>query len=115
MAEVWNMLIEEVPIMDDWPRTQGSSNGDRTLFDPPYEAQRDAASEQRRFSRQCLAILQLLESAGDAGVSNVELASISIKYTARISDLRAAGYTIECFDQDHKTGLARYRLVKHGS
>jgi hypothetical protein len=88
-----------------------TSNRDRTLFDPPYEAQRDASAEQRRLSRQCLAILQLLETAGDAGVSNIELADISIKYTARISDLRAAGHTIECFDQNRQTGQARYRLV----
>jgi hypothetical protein len=78
---------------------------------PPYEAQADASAEQRRLGRQCLAILARLEAAGEAGVTNAELAEISIKYTGRISDLRAAGHQIECYDQDRQTGLSKYRLV----
>lgn len=95
----------------DWPKKNVGSSGDRTLFDAPYTGQAEASAEQRRLSRQCKTILQRLMDAGDAGVTNDELSVIARKYTSRLSDLRKAGYQIECFDQDRRTGICRYRLA----
>lgn len=65
--------------------------------------------ERIRLSKQCRAILYLLEF-GPA--TNMALALISLKYTSRVSDLRAKGYVIECYDRDHATGLTWYRFIK---
>ena len=65
------------------------------------------AEAKPRLSRQALAILARLQR-GPA--SNRDLCSLSLKYTGRISDLRANGYQVECFGQNHKTGEAWYRL-----
>lgn len=61
-----------------------------------------------RLSQQCERILDRLRQ-GPA--TNRELAALALKYTGRISDLKAAGYRIECFEQDKLTGLTKYRLV----
>ncbi len=63
--------------------------------------------DQVRLSRQCQQILTRLQ-AGPA--TNAQLSEISLKYTGRISDLRAAGYTIEC--KRGEGGLNVYRLVQ---
>lgn len=69
----------------------------RTLFpDHPTLAPCDphvAAEDVKRLSGQNAVILLRLRQ-GPA--SNVELADLSLKYTSRISDLRAAGYRITC-------------------
>ena len=44
--------------------------------------------------------------------TNVELAALALKYTSRLSDLRAAGYTITVTARDYATGRTVYRLVK---
>lgn len=64
--------------------------------------------ERRRLSAQCAAILARLEQ-GPA--TNGELAAVALKYTSRLSDLRAAGYRIEAGPRDHRTGVVVYRLV----
>jgi|GEM_PF-3012411 len=69
---------------------------------------RPIAKQVRRLSRQCHAIHERLQR-GPA--TNHELARISLKYTARISDLRKAGINVECYDHDHATGLTRYHLA----
>ncbi|MBU6429253.1 MAG: hypothetical protein KGR26_09605 [Cyanobacteria bacterium REEB65] len=61
-----------------------------------------------RLSRQCRAILDRLR-AGPA--SNDELSRLARKYTGRISDIRKAGFVVECFDQDHASGRTWYRLT----
>lgn len=62
-------------------------------------------SELRRLSGQNLRILERLQR-GPA--TNRELAAISLKYTSRVSDLRAAGYDVQA---DRKAGgLTVYRL-----
>ena len=65
-------------------------------------------AERKRLSAQCQQILERLQRGP---VSNHALANISLKYTGRISDLRKAGYTIECYDQDRASGSSWYRLV----
>ncbi len=60
-----------------------------------------------RLSKQCAAVLDRLRR-GPA--TNWELAAISLKYTSRISDIRAAGYVVEC---DYGTGgVNTYRLTE---
>lgn len=63
--------------------------------------------EVPRLSRQCSLVLERLRQ-GPA--TNDELATISRKYTSRISDLRSAGHDVEAFDRNHKTGVCWYRL-----
>jgi hypothetical protein len=43
--------------------------------------------------------------------TNSELADMALNYRARVSDLRKHGCTIVVEDEDHRTGLAWYRLV----
>lgn len=62
--------------------------------------------DKARLSHQCALILARLEQ-GTA--SNVELAHLSLKYTSRISDLRDAGYSIDCVRG--KNGVNVYVLV----
>lgn len=82
------------------------------LFDHPPKAIEPSdktvkPAAKQRLSKQCRTILQRLKN-GPA--TNDELSLLARKYTGRLSDLRGAGCTITCFDQDHKTGLTHYRL-----
>jgi 23S rRNA C2498 (ribose-2'-O)-methylase RlmM len=65
--------------------------------------------EVPRLSRQCALILERLRIGT---VTNHELAAIALKYTGRISDLRAAGYRIDVIERDRVSGLVRYSLVE---
>lgn len=64
-----------------------------------------AEADKPRLSGQCAAILAMLE-AGPR--TNAELAAVSLKYTSRVSDIRAAGYDVTCQRLDGGTTL--YRL-----
>ena len=64
-----------------------------------------AAEDRPRLSRQCEAILALLRQQSR---TNRELADVALKYTSRLSDLRAAGYVIDC--ERIGEGLTRYTL-----
>lgn len=70
--------------------------------------------EAPRLSKQCAAILQRLEQ-GPA--TNVQLAAIALKYTSRLSDIRAwltasgDSRQVECYHQNKKTGESWYQLV----
>ena len=68
----------------------------------------DSVPTQKRLSGQNAAILSRLR-IGPA--TNTALATISLKYTSRISDLRAAGHTIRCTRQ-YDSGVTFYELVK---
>jgi len=78
----------------------------------PHAIPTAPVADAPRLSRQCVAILERLRQ-GKA--SNHELARIALKYTGRLSDLRKAGHAIECFNQDHASGVAWYRLIEHTS
>ena len=64
-------------------------------------------AEKPRLSGQCRLILAKLR---EGAATNDELARIARKYTSRISDLRKAGYDVQCVEHDHKTGLTFYEL-----
>jgi hypothetical protein len=66
-------------------------------------------SEAPRLSKQCAAILERLR-LGPA--SNGELASIALKYTGRISDLRAAGFSIKVTEHNRHSGYVVYALER---
>jgi hypothetical protein len=53
---------------------------------------------------------QVLVRLQQRPATNRELATISLKYTSRISDLREAGHRIEVVEHDRKTGLVLYQL-----
>ena len=76
---------------------------------PPIMAGPRAAPpvERRRLSRQCTDMLSRLRQGR---VTNAELATISLKYTGRISDLRKAGYDIRCVERDRASGVSWYEL-----
>lgn len=74
-------------------------------FIQPVDSHVTSPTEQRRLSAQSLAILQRL-SQGPATAR--ELAAIALNYRARCSDLRHAGFAIQC-DYDPLTGASVYR------
>lgn len=59
-----------------------------------------------RTNTQCTKILTLLSRGGK--VSNTALSIVALKYTSRISDLRARGHVIECIRG--VGGVTYYRL-----
>lgn len=61
-----------------------------------------------RLSRQCWAIVERLRR-GPA--LNSELAAMALKYTGRLSDLRAAGFVFRTTAIDRGAGVFRYTLV----
>lgn len=65
---------------------------------------------EARLSRQCLQMLQLFVQRGEAGVRTSELASIALKYSARISELRGAGADVVCAERS-ADGNNLYRLA----
>lgn len=67
-----------------------------------------STSEAPRLVGQNLQILELLKQGP---VTNTELVKIALKYTSRLSDLRAAGYVIECI-REKSSGISIYRLVQ---
>ena len=66
-----------------------------------------APEEAPRLSKQCREILERLKQ-GPA--TNRDLAGLSLKYTSRVSDLRAAGFKIEVVERNHQSGLNVYEL-----
>lgn len=86
--------------------------GNQTALDfsrklDPISAPRE---DRKRLRGQNLAILERLR-LGPA--TNVELAAISLKYTARISDIRSAGYSIEA--KRVEGGIFEYWLTEKTS
>ena len=61
--------------------------------DLPLFATRAPVGDRPRLNRQCLKILARLR---EGPATNRELAEIALNYRARTSDLRNAGYTIDC-------------------
>ncbi len=54
-------------------------------------------------------ILDALEQAGQAGVTNYDLNSVCFRYSARLKDLRDEGYTISTIKEDG----SKFRFVLH--
>jgi hypothetical protein len=71
------------------------------------EHRAEVQKEQVRLSKSADAVLRRLRM-GPA--TNAELAEVSLKYTSRISDLRARGYRIEA--EHLERGLWRYTVVE---
>jgi hypothetical protein len=65
---------------------------------------------RQRIPTQAERIINLLKEAGADGVSNIELSKISLKYDARICELRMQGYEIETTHE--KKGVYKYFLIK---
>lgn len=73
---------------------------------PPCDPNVTEPVERRRLGGQNLAILRRLR---EGPATNVELATIALKYTGRASDLRARGCVIDCAE-DRRTGISTYTL-----
>jgi hypothetical protein len=69
------------------------------------------AAAVKRLTPQCRAIIDRLRRGR---ATNAELCAIGLKYNARISELRQAGYDLRCVEHDHETGVARYALFEGG-
>lgn len=65
---------------------------DNPMAIEPCDPNVDPRDEVRLSGQNSLILTRLKEGPA----TNTELASISLKYTSRISDLRAAGYVIQC-------------------
>lgn len=78
----------------------------------PRDTHCTAPSELRRLSGQTAVLFARL-CQGPA--TNRELAQLSLKYTSRISDLRAylrpLGQTVKLLEEDHRTGRTVYGIV----
>lgn len=87
-----------------------------SLFDAPRKiAPRDThveKVERPRLTGQNQAVLERLQQ-GPA--TNFELNQIAIKYTSRVSDLRAAGYNVVVVDRDRATGRTMYQLIERSN
>lgn len=66
-------------------------------------------ADQEALKGQSEAILKLLKRRRSAGALNGELAEISLKYTSRVSDLRAAGWKIHAIREGGRSW--RYMLA----
>ena len=66
-------------------------------------------SEAANLNRQQTQILSLLIKRGNEGVWTQELAKVALKYSARISELRALGYSISVVERTEH-GNNRYAL-----
>jgi len=62
-----------------------------------------------RLTKQCASIVARLQK-GPA--TNTELSSIALRYSARIFELRKAGYQIEIISRDDESGVCLYSLTK---
>lgn len=67
-----------------------------------------APVEVRRLAGQNGAILERLQRGP---CTREEIAAIGRNPTARISDLRKAGYNVQCVEHNRVTGFTRYALV----
>lgn len=76
---------------------------------PPIRDPRVTDIEKPRLNRQAIKILERLRH-GES--TNSELARIAIRYSARIHDLRRAGYRIEIISRDRESGLNVYALME---
>lgn len=77
-------------------------------FAPPTQASL-SFEDEKALKGQSEAILKLLKERRSQGAMNWELAKIALKYTSRVSDLRKAGWKIECLEESGRTN--RYRLA----
>ena len=94
----------------------------KTFFDADDEADRDLkrgiqpcdpnvrSEDVPRLSKQCQ---QILDALRRRPMTNQELSEISLKYTSRVSDLRAAGYVIVNARMPGGNGLTTYFLKEH--
>jgi len=65
--------------------------------------------EQQRLSGQSRLILARLQQGP---MTRDEISAIGRNVTARVSDLRKAGYNVRCIEHNRKTGFSRYALVE---
>lgn len=64
-------------------------------------------AERGRLNKQAQAMLARLQSGR---VTNIELATIGLRYSARIDEMRKAGYVVEVVERSAKTGVTVYEL-----
>lgn len=81
------------------------------LFDIPVNVTVDPR-EAVRLSNQSKRILAILR---ECPCTNNVLATIGIRYSARIGELRAAGYKIEIIKRNHDTGVNVYALIEEAA
>lgn len=72
-----------------------------------FNEEHASGESAKRLSRQCQAILDRLRQGA---VSNTELTTIALRYSARIKELRAAGHRIDIVEADQLTGHRLYQL-----
>ena len=84
-----------------------------SLFDAPRKiVPRDTHVEKEERPRLTGQNQEILERLQQGPATNFELNKIAMKYTSRISDLRAAGYNVVVVDRDRATGRTMYQLIE---
>ena len=87
--------MTQLSLFDDGPRTPHPRDPNVDVQDVP------------RLTGQNALVLDALR---EGPKTNKQLAFLSLKYTSRISDIRAAGYDVYIVERNHKTGLTLYAL-----
>jgi imidazolonepropionase-like amidohydrolase len=94
-------MDHQLPLFDARPLPEQIAPADPTV----------PACEKARLDTMRAAVLSTLQRAGAAGATNVELAAVGgYRFSARIHELRKAGYTIPDHERE-AGGVTRYRLI----
>lgn len=107
-AEEWWNLADKL-YFTSVPSSQAN------LFDPPattgikVNPSVTEKPERKRLSNQHMKILERLR-CGEA--TNAQLSVVALRYSARIEELRRAGYVIAIVRRDYDTGCNVYRLER---
>lgn len=72
---------------------------------------RGNGAKRLRIDSQPMRLLRWLRSNPDSSSLEITTALLIVNVTGRISDLRAAGYLIEC-RKDPRTRVDRYRVIE---
>jgi hypothetical protein len=54
---------------------------------------------------------RILSRLREGPATNVELSAIALRYSARLGELKAAGFDWEITDRNRETGVNTYRLI----
>ena len=65
-----------------------------TTINRPQGTGQESFVRTAPLARQCQKVLDALRAAGPAGLTNLQLVSIALRYSSRVAELRARGYRI---------------------
>jgi hypothetical protein len=100
-------------LIPDWEMKQKLESVSAALAQKPRKVRMHPSihpTEAPRLTRQCAEILAAFRADTNHRQTNQELVRLALKYTSRLSDLRAAGYQIDVVKRDRYSGQTIYEL-----